>query len=353
MAVIFFSRHHLPTVEELLSPIISTLDGCSLIGCTSDTIIGDTREVEEGPAVSLWLADLGTIALQPFHMHLEDTPDGQAIVGFPLIASGMEAAILMADPFTFPTQVFLSSINQDHPGLPVIGGMASGASRAGDNLLVFNNEVRTYGAVGALIGIGAGVTPLVSQGCKPIGDTFTITGAHGNVIFELGGKPPVERLRQTLSQLSPDDAALVHHGINIGIVIDEKETELLPGDFLVRAVMHANTESGHMVIGDNVQVGQSVQFQLRDADSAGSELDFLIEAYADSSASDVKGALIFSCNGRGTGMFSIPNHDVTTLDAVLGPLPTAGMFCAGEIGPIGSRNYVHGFTASIALFTQR
>ena len=349
IAFVFFSQHHIANVEELLTPIINGIGESALIGCSSEAIIGEAREIEEGPAVSLLVADMEGIVFEPFHMHLEDTPDGQAIVGFPLIASGMEAAVLLADPFSFPIQVFLASINQDHPGLPMTGGLAGGAARPGENLFVFNNEVRTYGSVGVLLGKGAGVAPLVSQGCKPIGDTFTITSCEGNVIHELGGRPPMERLRQTLARLSPDDAALVARGLQIGIVIDENATELLPGDFLVRALMHANMESGAIVVGDTVQVGQAIQFQLRDADSAGSELDFLLEQHLADTANKPEGALVFSCNGRGTGMFGIPDHDASTIDAIAGPLHMAGMFCNGEIGPIGGKNYVHGFTASIAM----
>ena len=69
--------------------------------------------------------------------------------------------------------------------------------------------------------------------------------------------------------------------------------------------------------------------------------------------SDVQGAMLFGCNGRGTHMWPTPGHDVGVLRQVLGDIPVAGFFCGGEFGPIGGKNFIHGHTASMALFCEQ
>jgi small ligand-binding sensory domain FIST len=83
---------------------------------------------------------------------------------------------------------------------------------------------------------------------------------------------------------------------------------------------------------------------VRDAAAADEDLREML------SGVEAAATLLFTCNGRGRQLFGMPDHDAGVVDQLLGPLPIAGAFCAGEIGPVGGRNYLHGFTASIALF---
>jgi small ligand-binding sensory domain FIST len=109
----------------------------------------------------------------------------------------------------------------------------------------------------------------------------------------------------------------------------------------------ADRERGALAIGERVDIGQTLQFHVRDAASADDDLRALLAGeHAD-------GALLFTCNGRGTHLFGVADHDTGVVDELLGPVPLAGMFCAGEIGPVGPRSFVHGFTASLALFGDR
>jgi small ligand-binding sensory domain FIST len=83
---------------------------------------------------------------------------------------------------------------------------------------------------------------------------------------------------------------------------------------------------------------------VRDAHAADEDLYELLAGH------EARGALLFTCNGRGQRFFGVADHDAGMLDRLLGPLPVAGALCAGEIGPVGGRNFVHGYTATIALF---
>jgi small ligand-binding sensory domain FIST len=191
----------------------------------------------------------------------------------------------------------------------------------------------------------------VAQGCRPVGDPYTVTRAEGNVIFELGGRPPLTRLRELAAALPGRDRELLAQGAQLGLVIDEYRSESRPGDFLIRGLAGADPQSGAVVVGDAVRVGQTVQFHVRDADSADEDLRRTLQReLAALGGREAAGALLFTCNGRGSRLFPEPGHDAGLVATMLGDIPVAGFFCAGELGPVGGQNFLHAYTASIALF---
>jgi small ligand-binding sensory domain FIST len=185
---------------------------------------------------------------------------------------------------------------------------------------------------------------VVSQGCRPIGRPYIVTRGDGHLIYELGGSPALDRLLTTLERLPPVDRQLAERGLHCGVVIDETKDEFERGDFLIRGVLGADRATGAVAVGDTIAVGSTVQFQVRDAASADEDLHALL------SGRTGRGALVFTCNGRGRRLFGTPDHDAILVGDLLGTSAVAGMFCAGELGPVGGRNAVHGFTASIAIF---
>jgi small ligand-binding sensory domain FIST len=136
----------------------------------------------------------------------------------------------------------------------------------------------------------------------------------------------------------------MRQGLHMGVVVDEHKLDLSRGDFLVRNLLGADQSTGALAVGDVVEIGQTVQFQVRDADAADEDLRVLLGGV------EGDAALLFTCNGRGSHLFGTPDHDAALVGDVLGPVPLAGAFCAGEIGPIGGQNFLHGFTASLAVF---
>ena len=192
------------------------------------------------------------------------------------------------------------------------------------------------------------IRPVVSQGCRPIGRPLVITRAEENVIIELGGRPALERLHEIFGSLDEADRRLVRTSLHVGRAATEYKDRFDRGDFLVRNVVGADPESGVIAVGDLVRTGQTMQFHVRDAASADDDLRLLLAREREAGARAV-GALVFTCNGRGMRLFDEPGHDARCLEECLGPLPAAGFFAQGEIGPIGNRTFLHGFTASIAL----
>ncbi|HEV2252735.1 MAG TPA: FIST C-terminal domain-containing protein, partial [Streptosporangiaceae bacterium] len=281
------------------------------------------------------------------------TPSGGAYGGYLFPRKPREphgTHLLICDPFTFPADGLLTHLNEQVPGAMVMGGMASAALAPRQSRLFLDDRVLSAGAVGVHLPT-AEVHPLVAQGCRPIGDASIITRADGNVIRELGGRPPLVRLREMAAALPGRDQELLAQGLQLGVVIDEYRAEPGQGDFLIRGVVGADPDSGAIAVGDQIQVGQTVQFHVRDAQSADEDLRRALERESKAlGGRRPAGALLFTCNGRGSRLFAEPDHDAGLIAATLGDIPLAGFFCAGELGPVGGQNFLHTFTASIALF---
>ena len=346
LAMLFVTPPHAGALEDAAKVVTSALAPAALLGCAAVSVVGTGREVEEEPAVSLWAARFGPTA----HVRLEAPlrGEGTTLSGWPDdLGFEPEALLLVADPFSFPVEAFYEQLAGRHPGLPVIGGNASAARGPGGNRLVLGDRVFSSGAVGAFLGPGVEVDTVVSQGCRPIGQPYVVTKAEGNVVYELGGEPALHRLvGMATSGMPEEDVRLIDRGLHLGQVIDEHKLEFGRGDFLVRNVVGADRDSGAIAVNDVVSVGTTVQFHVRDANTADEDLQQLLHGH------HADGALLFTCNGRGVRLFGSPHHDAAVVEDHVGA-PTAGFFAAGEFGPVGGRNFVHGFTASIALLRER
>ena len=348
LVVCFASPHFVGAMEDLAFALGNLLEPQVMVGATAVAVVGGAREVEEGPGLAVFAAALPDAQLTPAAFGVEQTADGAAISGWPDLDHLPSTLFLLADPFSFPVDGFLRRLNDDAVGdggtrLQVIGGAASAARGPGGNRLALGSQVTSSGAVGVFVD-GVDVRTVVSQGCRPVGHPYVVTRSEGNRIEELAGRPAIERVQDTASEASEDDRSLMRAGLHLGVVVDEHQTDFLRGDFLVRNVLGGDPATGAIVVGDDVTVGQTVQFQVRDAAAADEDLRELL------SGTDAEAALLFTCNGRGRRFFGVPDHDAGVLDQLLGPLPVAGAFCAGEVGPVGGRNFLHGFTASVALF---
>lgn len=353
LGVVFVTSAHGVAIRPTLESLADIVPARTLIGGTAEGVLVDAVEHESGPAVAVWLASLPGGVIRPVSLEYAQTPDGGMFAGWPADLDGDwpagSALLLLADPFSFPVDAFLRRMEEEHPGIPVVGGMASGGSRPGANTLVVGERTYDSGAVGALIGGHTRLRPVVSQGCRPIGRPLVITRAESNMLIELGGRPAMERLREIYADLDDGDRALVRASLHVGRAATEYCDTFGRGDFLVRNVVGADPGSGVIAVGDTLRTGQTVQFHVRDAASADDDLRTLLAAERESGARPA-GALVFTCNGRGSRLFDHPHHDAACVQECLGPLPTAGFFAQGEIGPIGRHNCLHGFTASIALF---
>ena len=345
LAVLFVSAAHTGALEDIAGAIRSLLKPDVLIGCTTGSVVGGDREVEDQPAMSLWAARVASVL--PLRLITEQQDGGTVIAGVPspeLLAEDSRILLVLADPFSFPADSFLTGLrSQVGLDLSVVGGLASAARGPGGNRLVLGSEVVSDGAVAVVVG-GPDVTTVVSQGCRPIGDPMTVTKGEHNLIHELAGRPALDRVQELVASLGSADLALAQRGLHVGRVIDEHKLDYGRGDFLIRNVLGADGGTKAVAVGDQIQVGDTVQFHVRDAACADEDLRALM------SSGRGEAALLFTCNGRGSQLFGEADHDAAIVSEALGGSAVAGMSCAGEFGPVGGTSFLHGFTASIALF---
>jgi small ligand-binding sensory domain FIST len=344
LAVLVVSPHHVEAMADIAGAVRTLLRPGVLVGATAVAVVAGDREIEDDPAVALWAARLAAPP-RPVRLTATRTAAGVALSGLSgtTVAPG-DALLLLADPFTLPVDAIVAALGELEPPVPVVGGLASAARGPGGNRLVLDDEVADDGGVGVVLPAAVATTVVVSQGCRPVGQPMIVTRAEGDALLELAGRPAIQRLEEAVAAADPDDRARLARGLHIGIAVDEHQATFGQGDFVVRNVVGADRDAGALVVGDTVPVGTTVQFQVRDADAADDDLRSLLAGVSGDAA------LVFTCNGRGRRLFGEPDHDARAVQAAVAPGAVAGMFCAGEIGPVGARSYLHGFTASIVVF---
>jgi len=348
----FFSPHFAEVIPMIAERLREAFHPQVLIGCTAEGVIGSEHEIEQQPAISLLAGNLPGVKLDAFSLHnltwQSTHRDVQTFAETLASADEMRLAILLADPFSTPVDALLDAFNTYRAGVPVIGGIASGATQAGGNTLLLNDHTHHNGAVGVAISGAVSVDVIVSQGCRPIGKPLNVTAVKENVILGLEGEPPLSCIQDVVDGLSDEDRELLQNGIFVGRAINPRQDMLGRGDFLIRAVMGVDPQSGAIVVGDEIEEGEMIQFHIRDAETAEEDLDMMLapQGFYDPPC----GGFLFSCNGRGTRLYDHPNGDIRTIRQSLGLIDLAGFFCAGEIGPIRGRNFLHGHTASMVLF---
>lgn len=339
IAVAFISADYLPHLPEFVETL--RVDGhiSNVVGCTSGGRIIDMREVENGSGCSI-LA-LSCNAGEPVALH--------ATGNWPLPRPRPHAAILLANPFRFAADEWLQTWNKENPGAPAVGGLASGGDE--DDMAVFLND-QLVDAVCLPLSGRTTILPLVSQGCRPIGEPLTVTRAENNIVYALGGQPAYEVLETAFATLSDSEKSVAKGNLFAGLAGTEYLEEFKPGDFLIRTIIGADPGSGAVVIGGIPRTGQTLQYQLRDRDIAKADLQRVLATDALHGVHPFA-TLLFSCLGRGHGFFGSPNHDASSFFAAAGKAPLAGFFCNGEIAPVAGKNAVHGFTAAAALWIEK
>jgi small ligand-binding sensory domain FIST len=349
VAFMFCSGTHLSAPEASLEGVHEALDPATLAGCAAGGVVGDGREIEDGTAVAVWAATLDGGSAQALHAEALEMPDGMAVTGLAELEDAT-AVVLLPDPYSFPTDGVLEELAHRAAGVPIVGGLSSARTPDGEAALFAGDRVVSGGAVAVRFD-GVEMLPCVSQGAAPVGPELTVTAAEGNVIHELAGRPALGRLRDAIEELTELERGMVANGLLLGVVIDGGKPEYRQGDFLVRALLGADPEAGTVAVGAPVEPGSVVRMHARDAHSADRDLrDALglrLEALGGRAPA---GALVFTCNGRGRGMFGMPDHDAVALAEELAGAPAAGFFAAGEIGPVGGDPFLHGFTATVAVF---
>ena len=342
---------------SLLREAVERSGARELAGCGASGVIAGDQELEGQPAIAALALRLpAKSSYISVHRVLPDdlADGGPAAAAWPtrlgLLPTACTGLIVLADPFSTDVAALIAGLERDYPGVPLVGGLASGDPSIQHTHVFFGTQASGQGAVVVGLSGSVAIKPIVSQGCEPIGTPWTITEAEGHIVRTIGNRPAYEVVVETVEALSPPERQRVARNLLVGLAMDEYRDAFNRGDFLIRNLLGVDPQSGAIAVGAETRVGQTIQFQVRDARAADEELRHMLSACADV-APRTAAALLFACNGRGAGLFGAPDHDARTTRELLGPIPLAGLFCNGEIGPVGQTTFLHGFTASLALIT--
>lgn len=355
LALVFASAHFAPEYEGLLKDLKTTLKPAHLVGCSGRGVIGTGREFEDRPIVSVLLLRHPSLRVTVCHVRQNQIEESNG-PGFWHLETDMNAGqpegiLLLGDPFTVAIEKLARGLNEAYPQIPIVGGLASGSSDEQVTHLFQDATVHAEGALLVFIEGAVRLETVVSQGCKPIGEPMIVTRSEGNLIQEIAGRPAVQVLNEVVAALPPQERKRVHHNLFAGLAVNEYVEEFRRGDFLIRNLVGADHETGALAVAAPARTGQTIQFQMRDAEAAREDMvDLLRQAQQRFKGRPVRAGLLCSCNGRGEGLFGGPNHDPAAVENILGAFPVAGFFCNGEIGPIGARVFVHGYTCAMGLF---
>lgn len=365
---VFSSSHHSHAYQDIANAINEALDPEHLLGCSGGGIIGNGEEVERASALSITAAVLPGVDIKTFRLTTDKIPDLDGgprswidLIGVP--PSEQPQFIVLADPFSFRADDFLRGLDFAFADSPKVGGLASGATAPGENVLYCDDAVEREGCVGLAMTGDIKLEPLVAQGCRPIGKPYSISKCRKNMLFGLDGHSPIEQLAEIFGESDERDRKLIRTSLFLGVVMDPfKKSPPRHGDFLIRNIIGADPKKGSLAIGAMLRQGQVVQFHLRDSYAAAEDLIQVLRRYTAEMLKEGQGeavphapaaAMLFSCVGRGQHLFGAPHHDSTVFKHLVADVPIGGFFCNGEIGPVGGTTYLHGFTSCFAIFRSK
>ena len=358
LGLVFMAPRFFPNAKQVLEILRVHAKIPLLVGCSSQSLIANGEELEENPGLTLGLYALPGAELKAFHFSQEQVEEANG-PGYWRLETGIEPEqtngwLAFIDPFHLDSEAWLHSWNEAYAPLPVMGGLASGDFTEQRTQVYLNGDVYEEGGVVISIGGDVKLASVISQGCTPIGETWTLTRVEDNIIHEIGNRPAYKVLEETFNRLTPAEQKIARNNLFVGLVVNEYLEDFHRGDFLIRNLLVVDPRSGSIAVGAFPRAGQTMQFQRRSAAAAMEDMDELLGRTAKQlQGAQIYGACLCSCNGRGFGLFGRPNHDAHCVQKQFGPIGLAGFFCNGEIGPIGEKNFLHGFTASLALFVKK
>ncbi len=357
LGLVFISPRYFSVAEKLLDILRVEARIPWLVGCSGNSLVSGEREIEEEAGISVGLFFFPDTQLEAIRFNQEQVEEWNG-AGYWHLETGrtletVQSWLVFADPFTLNSELWLRQWNDAFPGVPILGGLASGDYAARKTQIYCNGKVYEDGGVALAFSGAVGMVGVISQGCTPIGEAWTITKTERNVILEIGNRPAYQVLFETLSALPASLQAVTRGNLFVGLAMNEYQDDFQRGDFLIRNILAADAETGAIAIGALPRPGQTLQFHRRDAEASSEDMTVTLRRSQNQlSGSRVLGGCLCSCNGRGYRLFGRVHHDAHRVQQAFGPLGLVGFFCNGELGPIAGKNYLHGYTASVALFVE-
>jgi small ligand-binding sensory domain FIST len=355
---LFASEHYRAGYDELPARVRESLGGGVLIGCSASGVIAGDEEIEFQPALGVIAARLPDTVTDCWHIEANDlapdTPHSRKCAALAQENQQDAQFIILADPFSFPVEQLLHSLESGFAGATIAGGLASGGRAPGDIALFMNDATFYSGALMLSLSGNIVMDTAVAQGCRPVGTPMFVTSRHNGIILGLDGRPPLEAVNTLYERANERDRTLLRQSLFVGIAMQPDHTRYDQGDFLIRNIVGADQRSGAIQVAASLHPNQVVQFHLRDAGTSAEDLERVLRRTRDRYREHMpEAALLFSCTGRGEGLYGQSGHDSAMFRNHLGPAPLGGFFCNGEIGPVQGKTFLHGYTSAFALFRPR
>jgi small ligand-binding sensory domain FIST len=353
LALVFLSGDAQDAAHEVLHVVRRVTGARTVVGCSGAGVLTERRELEGESAAAVLVVQDDRLVARPIAIQSLQG-DGAALareIGDAVESTVAEGGSLMLlpDPRGFEPAPTLQGLAEVLGPVPVLGAVAAGI---GEPVELCNTESFAGGLAGVAL---SGPVPLigVAQGCAPIGEPYVITRAERNVVHQIAGRPALEVLREAMQSVENAEERIPRAGIFAGLAMDPAKSPLERGDFLVRNLIGADPKSGAVAIAELVRVGQTIQFQLRDAQASREDLEAMLASLrARLDGRRVVAGCYFNCAGRGRGLYGEPDHDVTLIREALGEFPLAGFFGNGELAPVGRRNFFHNYTGALLLIPE-
>lgn len=376
LGIVFISAAFTSEYSRVVPLLTEKMSFQVLVGCGGANIIGTDKEgrpqeLEDRPALSLTVAQLPDVQLVPFQITENGMPDLDSSPQtwtdlFQVAPEDSPSFIIFADPFSSDINDLLAGLDFAYPNSVKVGGLASanGMGRMNGLFCYSSDGLETAmlreGSVGVALSGNIQLEAIVAQGCRPVGDVFQIAQSERrNIITELSlvegeglrSAAPLKMLQELVANLDAEDQVLAQDSLFVGLAMDEFKGRLIHGDFLIRNLLGVDPKTGAMAVGDRIRPGQRIQFHLRDAETSAEDLSLLLRQYCDGHPEfrEPFGVLMFSCLGRGKGLYGEPNFDANRLLSFLPNANLGGFFCNGEIGPVGDRTFLHGYTSVFGI----
>jgi small ligand-binding sensory domain FIST len=358
LGLVFMTPRYFPYAKQVLEILRVHARIPLLAGCSSTSLVAGAEELEDNPGLVLALYSMPGAKLTGTYFTQAQVEEAEGHDYWHSITtvkpSQTNGWLTFIDPFHLDSEAWLRSWNESYPGSPVYGGLSSGIFADQATQIYLNGEVYEEGGVAICVGGEVKLAGVISQGCTPIGDTWTLTRVEQNMIHKIANRPAYEVLSETVNEMSSDEQKKVRGNLFIGLVVNEYLEEFHRGDFLVRNLLGGDPQTGVLAVGAMPRAGQTMQFQRRDAEAASEDMsELLTRTQTELGGATVYGGCLCCCNGRGRHLFGMSGHDAQMVQKQFGGIGLSGFFCNGEIGPVGQKNFLHGYTASLALFVKK
>jgi small ligand-binding sensory domain FIST len=300
------------------------------VGTIGSAVCATNTEYNDQAALVLLITDIA-----PAHLHVFDS-----FQAAPELADtdAVRVAVVHGDPRNGQMAKLIQQLPDNIGNGYLVGGLTSSHT----HYYQFADELCEGTLSGVIFDEQVPIITGLTQGCSPVGPTHALTECDSNIAISIDERPALEVMKEDIGEILARDLSRIGGYIFAGFPVADSDT----GDYLVRNLLGIDPDTGALAIGDYLHSGSSIMFCKRDSRTAVEDLQRMVSKLKDRARGAIKGALYFTCLGRGQHMFGEPHRELQLISEILGDIPLAGFYANGEI----AGNRLYGYTGVLTLF---